>query len=627
MILDQHTYDILDRGISGSAQGGKSNVTIQYDYPNPGQRQVTHSIDSTTSQVATFTMAYEMGRWLPTVIQGTCATCAGSADQTSYTYDHFNNQPLQKLVGTGTEQVETDYAYDPNALVLSKVEAVGRPEERATTYTYAQGIPAGFAAPWPRFLTSVSEPSVVTGACCRTTMYEWSTSGSCLGQAAEGCLEVTETGRLTNGVISEHVTDTFFDGKHRAVRFTGPNAGQATDTAYYADAATNNGGRLMSTTAHPTTSSSLTTTYDNYDLFGTARKSVDPNGVETDTTTDSRGRITTMTSLHVTGDSSEATDYTTTYTFDTRDRLTDVLMPRANKAHYVYEDGTNRLTDTIRVDSASLQQERLHLTLNLIGGQIDQQAQELRNARKLLRIVDDAADRAHSFDSNNRLHTITHAGGTTVTYAYDSRGNVQSVQDERHPSPNTIYAYDGLNRLTGTTQKQTIVPGADVVTAYAYDDQDNLTRVTDPNANVTTYQYNDFRQMEVQNSPVSGRSTYGYDPAGDLLNLTDGNGALTTRTYDGVLRPLTMTSQLAGKTTETTAWTYDQPGTSKYGFGRLTTMADSAGTTQYSYERRGMLKLENLTFPASFRRRRTPPPTATIQMGIAERSRIRPATP
>jgi RHS repeat-associated protein len=604
-VLEQHTYDPQDRGISGFAQGGTSNVTIQYDYPTQGQRRVIHTIDASTAQIADFTMVYQMGRWLPTLIQGSCATCsAGGADQTSFTYDHFNNQPLKKIVGTGSDQVETDYTYDANALVLSRVEAVGRPEERATTYNYALGTPGGFLAPWPRFLTAVTDSSVVTGACCHSISYNWSQADDCLGQGPERCLEVTETGWVTTGILSNggqrsYTTSTLYDTRHRQTNVIGPNPGQAADLSYYPDAATNNGGRLASTVAHPTPSSSLTTAYDIYDLFGTAKKIVDPNGVETDATTDSRGRVATRTSLHVTGDSSEATDYTTTYTFDSRDRLTDVLLPRGNKTHYAYEDGTNRLTDTLRVDTGGLQQERLHIVLNTIGGKVTEQAQTCNTPATSCAAWTTKRTESYSYDTNNRLHSVTHPDGSSILYTYDSRANVQSVQDERHTAANTIYAYDGLNRLKSVVQKQTLVSGADVVTSYQYNDHDDLAQVMDPNGNVTTYQYNDFRRMEGQASPVSGNSAYAYDPAGDLISVADGNSALTNRTYDGLLRPLTATASAGGKVTEITTWTYDQPGTSTYGLGRLTTMLDSVGMTQYSYERRGLPKVETMSFPAS----------------------------
>lgn len=136
-----------------------------------------------------------------------------------------------------------------------------------------------------------------------------------------------------------------------------------------------------------------------------------------------------------------------------------------------------------------------------------------------------------TYGADGRLSTITHPDATTIEYAYDTRGNLLSIQDERHSEPNTIYAYDALNRLESVTRKRTLVPGTDVVTLYDCDAQDNLTGVTDPNGNTTTYAYDDFGRLQKQTSPVTGVTSYSYDAAGNLLTTTDANSAITTRTY------------------------------------------------------------------------------------------------
>src|SRR5262249_32315867 len=155
------------------------------------------------------------------------------------------------------------------------------------------------------------------------------------------------------------------------------------------------------------------------------------------------------------------------YTFDLRDRLTDVTLPRVNKLHYEYEDGTNRLTHTIRVDSSGNQQERLHLALNVIGDKTMEEAQVCASPDPTCSggWTTKRSD-SFSYDTHNRLSSVVHPDTTHVDYLYDSRGNLKSVQDERHTAANTLYEYDFLNRLRKVTQKQTIVVGPDIVTMY-----------------------------------------------------------------------------------------------------------------------------------------------------------------
>src|SRR5205807_479426 len=101
----------------------------------------------------------------------------------------------------------------------------------------------------------------------------------------------------------------------------------------------------------------------------------DPNGVVNARQTDARGRAVASTSRAVAGVAGEAGEYTTTFTFDGRDRLVKTVMPRGNAMAYGYEDGTNRPLDTIRLDAAGNQLERHHLTLNAIGDLVTEEDQ------------------------------------------------------------------------------------------------------------------------------------------------------------------------------------------------------------------------------------------------------------
>ena len=125
-----------------------------------------------------------------------------------------------------------------------------------------------------------------------------------------------------------------------------------------------------------TISAFLTTSYDNYDVYGTPAKATDPNSVDTTRTLDARGRTLTVTSVHPSSDSAEPGNYVTTMVFDSRDRMTSSTFPLGNIVRYVYEDGTNRLLQTIRADSSGNEHERMLLTLNTIGRKTSEAAQE-----------------------------------------------------------------------------------------------------------------------------------------------------------------------------------------------------------------------------------------------------------
>jgi RHS repeat-associated protein len=650
-VLEGHEYDSVGRAISSwsadtTVTGGiphpgpnaKDLVTISYD--SATQTSATSKVDSATSETFTITYSYPSGRILPSSLVGSCSSCGGGADQELDTYDAFNH-PVTKVLGLGAEQQETDVTYDANGMVLTRVEAVGKPETRTTTYAYGYaagtpGTPSG-GPPWPSFATSVTETSVAKPAGSpKLTTYSWNSSGT-----RETQLTTNVSGYLLSTDSSQtiYTTTSTFDGtstvKHRLLEVDGPDqtgppplpppSNRKTTYAYYADndATVDRRGRLQTTSVYTSATAHLDTTYDNYDIFGTARKVVDPSGVETDKTTDAKGRVLTVKSLHVTGDPGEATDYTTTYSYDTRDRLTSLTMPAGNQIQYLYEDGTNRLTDTIRADATGShnQQERLDLTMNVIGDKIQEDAQSCNSPAPNCSTWTTKRTESFKYDTHNRLSEIDHPvpSGSKILYAYDSRGNLKTVQDENHASANTTYAYDFLNRLTSVTQTlagAAAVSGAcsaasgNVATCYrdlvgnpGYDTQDNLTSVIDPNGNQTTYAYDDFRRMQSQVSPVSLTTSYSYDAAGNLIKSVDARQAAhlatdgTTRSYDAANRIVRADAILTGQPTETTQWSYDDPDLTqhKYRQGRLNSMTDPSGSTTYAYERRGLLKRDAKT--------------------------------
>ena len=90
---------------------------------------------------------------------------------------------------------------------------------------------------------------------------------------------------------------------------------------------------------------------------------------------------------------------------------------------------------------------------------------------------------------------------------YDSSGQLLTVKDERHVTPNTTNSYDAAGRLTKVTQVLSTAPGGTIATQYGYDINSDLTSVTDPNGNAT-YVYDDFERMLSQTSPVTGVTTY-----------------------------------------------------------------------------------------------------------------------
>ena len=334
--------------------------------------------------------------------------------------------------------------------------------------------------------------------------------------------------------------------------------------------------------SHVTTYANGPSSTNTYDLFGNPLSVSDPNGVVTTMSFDPRGRLTSRTIKGVPGD---PLDLTTGYQYDPAGKLTRVTLPLGNGTAYGF-DPSNRLTDTTRLDASGLEHERLHLTYDVMSQKTREDSQACTTPAAPCTTWTTSRYDTFGYDGYGRLQTITHPDSTFIQSGYDAFGDLTSVQDERHTTPNTLYTYDFGHRLT---QVQQTLGAGSAFTSYAYNLHGDLASVVDPNLNVTSYSWDNWGRMTCQSSPVSGTTTYAYDAAGNLLASTDGNSATTTRTYDALNRVTSAISSRSGLSTEQVTTSYDDATPGHFGIGRLTGMSDPSGSTSLAYDRRGLL--------------------------------------
>jgi len=261
------------------------------------------------------------------------------------------------------------------------------------------------------------------------------------------------------------------------------------------------------------------------------------------------------------------------------------------------------------------------------------------------RTITDAAGQVTTYVYNafGQVSTVTNAKGEVTSFAYYSadaagkrrKGRVQQINGALAGSADVVtFDYDSAGRIARVT-------GPDgYFLDYAYDNIDRLTRVTYPDATytetiyqrldpftsrdrlgrLTTYAYNDIRQLHSVTDPanrtiqyrwckcgdlqqlidamgrltrwrhdVAGRVTakeyadgskiiYAYEPlSGKLSSITDEKMQVKTRRYhlDGALAGLAYTNE--EHATPDVTFTYETP------YRRLQTMLDGLGTTGYTY--------------------------------------------
>ncbi len=149
---------------------------------------------------------------------------------------------------------------------------------------------------------------------------------------------------------------------------------------------------------------------------------------------------------------------------------------------------------------------------------------------------------------------------------YDAAGNVASKTtykyDEAVPQPMTLPGHVTVSGSRGnpTTVTEWINNSgtATRVTHYAYDDAGQITSITDPLGNATSYNYDaatDAYRTRVTRPTTAGvahTSTFAYGPnSGFLVSSVDENGQSATYIYDSMFRPSSVSYPGGGQTTYT----------------------------------------------------------------------------
>jgi RHS repeat-associated protein len=178
-----------------------------------------------------------------------------------------------------------------------------------------------------------------------------------------------------------------------------------------------------------------------------------------------------------------------------------------------------------------------------------------------------------ALDSLGRPYTVLGNDGQRLELRYDNNGNLQSQTDAGHRS--TSNQYDAQNRLVRTT-----APDGGV-TEFGYDPAGQLEYVIDPRGLKTSFTYNGFGERTSTSSPDTGVTEYDYDAAGRLARERRADGKVISYTWDALGR---MRMRSGAKMAE--AYNYDE---GPHGKGRLTSIADWTGRTDYSYNAAGQL--------------------------------------
>ncbi|MEV0680274.1 RHS repeat-associated core domain-containing protein [Actinosynnema sp. NPDC050436] len=182
---------------------------------------------------------------------------------------------------------------------------------------------------------------------------------------------------------------------------------------------------------------------------------------------------------------------------------------------------------------------------------------------------------------------ITDGSGNQVTRQYDTNGNLTGVRSVGLGVDIGTYTYN--RNGTVATRKD----GKGAVTSYTYDGSGNLTKVTPPApASPTSYSYDSLSRLTSVTDGNNVRIDYGYDRLDRVVsakhgttvvqaNTHDANGNLTSTQVPGVTRTFDYDTRnqltKAARGTEVLTYTYDK-------VGNLKTLTTPTGTATYTYD-------------------------------------------
>lgn len=541
-----YTYDGQSRAIITEHAGGTDRYMLTYS-ADGGHTIVTDPLGSQyVHQFQTILgVARSTGQSQPA---GAGCTAASSAT----TYD-INGNVASRTDFNGNK---TCYAFDLN---------------RNLEIVHIEGLAAGSSCPDDLFsytpATNSSERKILTDwhATFRlpVRMIEASRETS-LDYDAHGNLTQFHIKDTTTGASRSWATSYIYHPVVPGVIVQRIEDGPRTDVAdvttidYYAPDAicTNGHSGCRDQVARITNALGHVTQISRYSAHGQPEEIIDPNGLRTVLTYDTRQRLLTRAS---------GTE-TTRYQYDKAGQLIQLTRPDNSTLTYTYDDAYHLIKITDRLGNT------IHYTLDAMGNYVKE---EILDAGNVL-----SKTQRQEFDALSRLWKMIGAQNQTAQFSYDPNGNLTQTIDALHHTANN--RFDALNRLIQSTDPA----GGQIL--QNYDDLDKITKVTDPRSIDTIYMTNVLGDILQEISADRGTITYTYDAAGNQITRTDARGVIQTTTYDALDRPIGQSyiTVVDVPDTAVTTWRYDE-GTN--GIGRLTGMNDESGITTYQYDVYGRL--------------------------------------
>lgn len=318
--------------------------------------------------------------------------------------------------------------------------------------------------------------------------------------------------------------------------------------------------------------STYTTQYE-YDGNGNLKKITDALGNVRNFTYDGLSRRLTAQDLHA---SADATFGSWTYTYDDSGNLTSSLDPKSQTINYTYDDLNRKLAENF-TGQAGTEVLYTYDTCTRGVGRLCQ-----------TEVVGTTLSQ-YQYSPTGQIsqeYENTNSTGFTTSYTYDRQGNQLEITN---PDGSKVkYAYNTAGQLETIQRKESTGSYTNVVTDFNYGPHGKITYQANANGTSTTntYDYTKLWRLSDKDT-VNGSGTklqdlaYTYDANGNITKIIDASNTASSKTvdytYDDLNRLLsaTATNTASGQSTYTHTYTYDA-------VGNILTRSDGAGTYSYA---------------------------------------------
>src|SRR6266540_4002390 len=244
--------------------------------------------------------------------------------------------------------------------------------------------------------------------------------------------------------------------------------------------------------------------------------------------------------------------FTTTYSYDTKQNITQITSPGGDLTSFAYDIFGNVTKKTVYLDKNDLvtpsKQQVTQYFYDPFGENVKTIDAEGNTSfasydhfgNRLTFTDGNGGVTTFTYDNDNRPLTVTDPEGNVTVNTYDSVGNRIAVRDANGHT--VIYVYSRNNLLIAVTDPSADGNTAkDRVTRNTYDVVGNRTTTVDANGNTTTYTYREDNRLVAVTTPTVGNAagqsvtyttSYAYDGVGNRISVRDNNGNLTQYVYD-----------------------------------------------------------------------------------------------